>query len=95
MEGGQTGQDEQYQLAIAGYGPALDRLARACEADHDLRRDLLQDHAPGRDLVFDHVVIILCSAIVALVLIIVWLLNLLGVARLQKRLDEFDRLQRG
>ena len=35
-----TGQDEQRQLAAAAYGPALDRLARACEADRDLRRDL-------------------------------------------------------
>lgn len=36
-------QDELYQEAVAAYGPALERLARAYEADGDLRRDLLQD----------------------------------------------------
>jgi len=30
-----------------------------------------------------------------LALIIIWLLNLLGVARLQKRIDELDRLRQG
>jgi hypothetical protein len=39
-DGTPTGQDEQYQLAAAAYGPALDRLAGACKADRDLRRDL-------------------------------------------------------
>ncbi len=36
-------QDELYQEAAADYGAALERLARAYEADADLRRDLLQD----------------------------------------------------
>ncbi len=36
-------QDELYQEAAATYGAALERLARAYEADADLRRDLLQD----------------------------------------------------
>lgn len=36
-------QDELYQDAAAAYGPALERLARAYEADPDIRRDLLQD----------------------------------------------------
>jgi RNA polymerase sigma-70 factor (ECF subfamily) len=36
-------QDEQYLQAIAEFGPALVRLARAYEQDSDQRRDLLQD----------------------------------------------------
>lgn len=38
-----TTQDQQYELVAKTYGPALDRLARAYEADPDWRRDLLQD----------------------------------------------------
>ena len=36
-------QDELYRAAIESYGSALERLARAYEADADIRRDLLQD----------------------------------------------------
>jgi RNA polymerase sigma factor (sigma-70 family) len=36
-------QDELYLRAIAEFGPALIRLARAYEQDADQRRDLLQD----------------------------------------------------
>jgi RNA polymerase sigma-70 factor (ECF subfamily) len=36
-------QDDLYQQTAAEYGPALDRLARAHEADADKRRDLLQE----------------------------------------------------
>ena len=36
-------QDELYLRAIAEFGPALGRLARAYEPDPDQRRDLLQD----------------------------------------------------
>src|ERR1700745_3448565 len=36
-------QDELYSDAAQTYGAALERLARAYEADPDLRRDLLQD----------------------------------------------------
>jgi RNA polymerase sigma-70 factor (ECF subfamily) len=35
--------DELYEEATATYGAALDRLARAYEADPDNRRDLLQE----------------------------------------------------
>lgn len=35
--------DAQYRLAIAEFGGALVRLARAYEPDTDRRRDLLQD----------------------------------------------------
>ena len=35
--------DELYQEAASTYGAALERLARAYEADADLRRDLLQE----------------------------------------------------
>jgi RNA polymerase sigma-70 factor (ECF subfamily) len=37
------GQDELYRETAASYGAALDRLARAYEADPDRRRDLLQE----------------------------------------------------
>ena len=40
---GDTGQDGQYLEAVAAYGPALARLARAYEADAEKRRDLLQE----------------------------------------------------
>jgi RNA polymerase sigma factor (sigma-70 family) len=36
-------QDGRYALAIASFGPALQRLARGFEADVDRRRDLLQE----------------------------------------------------
>lgn len=36
-------QDEAYAQAVAAFGPAIERLARAYEADPDLRRDLLQE----------------------------------------------------
>lgn len=36
-------QDGLYEQAAATYGAALERLARAYEADADLRRDLLQE----------------------------------------------------
>jgi RNA polymerase sigma-70 factor (ECF subfamily) len=32
-----------YEQAVAAYGPALKRLARAYESDYERRRDLLQD----------------------------------------------------
>ena len=36
-------QDDRYREAAATYGAALERLARAYEADADCRRDLLQE----------------------------------------------------
>jgi RNA polymerase sigma-70 factor (ECF subfamily) len=36
-------QDGRYTRAAAAFGPALERLARAYEADPDQRLDLLQD----------------------------------------------------
>jgi RNA polymerase sigma-70 factor, ECF subfamily len=36
-------QADRYALAIASFGPALQRLARGFEADADQRRDLLQE----------------------------------------------------
>src|SRR5262245_1602722 len=36
-------QDERYVEAVAEFGPALERLARAYERDQDRRRDLLQE----------------------------------------------------
>ena len=43
MEGGSSTQDQQYEAAVAAFGPALARLARGYEADPAERRDLLQD----------------------------------------------------
>ena len=40
---GETEKDERYREAAAAYGAALQRLARAYEADADKRRDLLQE----------------------------------------------------
>ncbi len=37
------GQDELYRQTTGSYGAALERLARAYEADPDRRRDLVQD----------------------------------------------------
>jgi RNA polymerase sigma-70 factor, ECF subfamily len=39
----ESSQDGLYQEAAAAYGPALCRLARAYEADEEIRRDLLQE----------------------------------------------------
>lgn len=39
----QNSQDSLYKDAIAVHGPAIDRLARAWEADPDARKDLLQE----------------------------------------------------
>jgi RNA polymerase sigma-70 factor, ECF subfamily len=38
-----SSQDELYEEAAASFGPALERLTRAYEADPDHRRDLLQE----------------------------------------------------
>ena len=40
---GDVSQDSKYLEAVAAYGPALSRLARAYEADDEKRRDLLQE----------------------------------------------------
>jgi RNA polymerase sigma-70 factor (ECF subfamily) len=42
-EGAPPGRDESYRQCVAEYGPALERLALAYEADPEQRRDLLQD----------------------------------------------------
>jgi hypothetical protein len=52
-----------------------------------------QFHAPGRTIAWDHQVIILCTLIVALVFAIVWLLNVWAAERLQRRIDELDKLR--
>ncbi len=43
ISGGEVNADALYQEAADAYGSALDRLARAYEADPETRRDLLQD----------------------------------------------------
>jgi hypothetical protein len=51
-----------------------------------------QSHAPHRAVDADHLVIILGTIIVALVFGIVWLLNRWVAERLQRQIDELDRL---
>ena len=53
-----------------------------------------QWHSPRFPIAFDHVVLILASTIMALFLVVVWLLNKWGAARLQTRIDELDALRR-
>jgi RNA polymerase sigma-70 factor (ECF subfamily) len=43
MTTGSSTQERLYEETAATFGPALERLARAYEADGDARRDLLQD----------------------------------------------------
>lgn len=43
MDTGGNDQDERYRRVAAEFAPALERLARAVEADAAERRDLLQD----------------------------------------------------
>ncbi len=52
-----------------------------------------QSHASGRTLGWDHQIVILCSVIVALIFAIVWLLNAWAAERLQRRIDELDKLR--
>ena len=40
---GEAGQDERYAIAARDFGPAIERLARAYEAQADARGDLIQD----------------------------------------------------
>jgi hypothetical protein len=54
-----------------------------------------QSPAAGRTTETDHVIIVLCSIIVALAFLAVWLVNRLGAHRLQKEIDELDALRRG
>ncbi len=39
----QASRDDRFEQALDLFGPALERLARAWEADPDIRRDLLQE----------------------------------------------------
>lgn len=43
MDAVNLSQDERYRLAAAEFGPAIERLARAYEAEPEPRRDLVQD----------------------------------------------------
>jgi hypothetical protein len=52
-----------------------------------------QFHVPGRPLDLDHLIIVLSIVIVALVLGMVRLIHVIGAARLQRRIDELDKLR--
>ena len=53
----------------------------------------LQFHAPWRSLAWDHEVIILAAVIIALGFGIIWLLNVLAATKLQRKIDELDKLR--
>ena len=52
-----------------------------------------QVHVPWRTLRSDHEVIVLGAIIAALIVAIVWLVQVIGAARLQRKIDELDRLK--
>jgi Flp pilus assembly protein TadB len=52
-----------------------------------------QFHVPGRTLTWDHQIILMAAAVVALIFGIVWLLNAWGAERLQRRIDQLDNLR--
>jgi hypothetical protein len=54
-----------------------------------------QFHAAGRSLAWDHEVIVLGVIIMALIVGSVRLVQLLGASRLQRKIDELDRLREG
>jgi hypothetical protein len=54
-----------------------------------------QFHEPHRLVALDHLVIILVSVIATLVFAIVWLVNALAAAKLQRQIDELDALRGG
>ena len=54
-----------------------------------------QFRVPGRTLTWDHQIILMAAAVVALIFGIVWLLNAWGAERLQRRIDQLDSLRSG
>jgi low affinity Fe/Cu permease len=52
-----------------------------------------QLHAPGRSLAWDHEVIALCAVVILLALGIIRLLQVLRVAKLQRKIDELEKLR--
>ena len=54
-----------------------------------------QAPVPGRSAAWDHQIILMSGAVMALVFIIVWVLNAWGAERLQRRIDELEGLRQG
>lgn len=52
-----------------------------------------QIHVPGRSVNLDHLIIILGAIIAALIIGVVRLLQLLGTVKLQRQIDELDKLK--
>ena len=52
-----------------------------------------QFHAPWRSLAWDHEVIILAAVIMALGFGVIWLVNVLAATKLQRKIDELDKLR--
>ena len=47
-----------------------------------------QSHAAHRPIAVDHLLLLLTTGVMVLVFLAVWLLNLWGAKRLQRRIDE-------
>lgn len=86
----QSSQDGLYQEAAETYGAALDRLARAYEADAEIRRDLLQEiHiALWRSFAGSY------AAVVAIFFFLIARLNQRGADRLQRQIDELNAAEK-
>jgi len=54
----------------------------------------VQESTPGRSRQEDHVMIIVGGIVIGLVLAVVWLLNALAVMKLERQIDQIDRMQR-
>jgi hypothetical protein len=52
-----------------------------------------QAHTPNRSVATDHLVIVLVSIIAILVFVLVWVVNALGAAKLQRQIDESDAMR--
>jgi len=52
-----------------------------------------QDHATGRTIESHHQFIVLCSVSMALLFVIVWLLNAVAAARLQRQIDAIEKVR--
>lgn len=50
-----------------------------------------QDHTPGRSLHDDHAMVVIGALIAGLIFVVVWLMNALGAARLDRRIDQLER----
>ncbi|HVI78492.1 MAG TPA: hypothetical protein VM715_10085 [Candidatus Acidoferrum sp.] len=86
-------QDQLYAQAAHEYGAALERLARAYEADPEIRRDLLQDLHVA---LFPKGVFaaLMLDILVAALFFAVWKMNERAARCLQRKIDELHAAER-